>query len=633
MTIDRKIAEIIPLRKIQRKLDIFDYIIPPDLEDRIKTGCLVEIEFQKTVVQGLVINVKEESDIPVEKLKPLFKLLLEKPVLTKKYIELILKLSKYYFVSPSIFFTTFLPEIPKKEHKNLKIEQKEPKQTTSTENKTQPILFHYFKKQEKYSFYLETIKKNLEKEKQTLIIFPEIADLDEFLPIVSEFQNNLVIFENKSMHQYLEQWLDVTNNNKKIIVGTRSAIFSPLANPGTIIIDQEQDPSHKQEEPNPRYSTKIIAYYLSLLYNCQTVYTSFAPSIELYYKATQQNFNYLKSEILIPEIKINDLNNESKKGNYSPLAENILEMLKTSFQNKQKTFLFSVKKGFGKIVQCSDCGHTFTCPTCKTPLAFHLEENKMVCHFCQQKHNVANTCPNCHGSKIKYLGLGSEKIKKAINKILPQAKILEINLDTCPDRKKVLIDDYDFIIGTKFSFNKFNWDQIDNLAIINPDTLFHLHDYKANERAFQDIWQTISCFKNKTVYLQTFSPEHPLINYLKSTKPFEFYDKELTNRKNFKYPPFYKIIKLTIKNTDQAKTQAEALKIEKLLQENLNEKEEIITNPAAPSYRIKIRSFYIYNIIIRYSPVNVNALNQIFDFIDKNIPPDWIIDHEPENLD
>lgn len=632
-----KIAQIIPVTRLKRNLHYFDYLIPKDLLRRVKKGQLVEIPFRNKNIKGVIFNLTQQPEKSGIKLKTINQIIDPKSFLNIWQLKLIKFLSDYYFVSQSLLAKMIIPEIPKLQRQskekflanisfvnppalNIKIDQ--------LLRFKKPVLLRYFNFNKKIIAYLALIKKVSAKNKQILIIVPQLTDIAKIYQYLNEYKDITSVFLNDlAKNKYWQEWLKIKKGQAKIIIGTRSAIFAPFKNLGLIIIDQEENSNHKQEEPNPRYNVKNIALKLKELLNCKLFFASNSPSMSSLHEVARKNWQYLEIDKFKkqPQITIIDKQEEMRKGNYSIFSDELLNKITYHLQRVNKIFLFLNRKGLATLATCRDCGYLSTCPHCSLPLTLHANK-QLTCHHCSYKKDLLLSCPKCKSTNIKLTGTGTEKIEQEIKNIFPAAKIIKLDIDT-PFYNQDL-NKYDIIIGTQYAFNFINWEQIEFISVINADTLFYLPDFQAMEKTFNLLFKLATFINDerKELLIQTFTAKNYIFKAIKKLDYKLFYISELKERKAFNYPPLTKLIKLIYQSIEFNAGQKEIKSVyNKLKEQTQTNKNIIITRPLL-AHTQQVRGRFRWQIIIKLLDSQTNI-----DFLDK-LPENIIIDIEPISL-
>lgn len=624
-----KIAQIVPALRLKRNLQYFDYMIPLEIQAQVKIGQIVEIPFRNKNIKGLILTLSDSQEDTTYELKPINRIIEAIRPFADWQIKLLQYLAESNFISLGAALNMLLPDIPLKKSnriKNLKINFLEYSQIKVDLNPllagAKIALIKYYNQKIKINAYVQLINEYIKQDKQVLIICPKLIQVKQIYQYLEKYKDfTSLLLNDLAKNSYWQEWQAIKNNEKKIIIGTRSAIFAPVDNLGLIIIDEEDDESHKQEEPNPRYHAKNVALKLQELTGAKLLFCSQTPSLNSLYKVTQKEWDYFeldkasKSET----IRIIDLQDEFKKGNYNILSEFLQEKISQALLDKKHVFLFLNRKGLANVIKCKDCGAVAQCPVCKLPLAVH-EDKKLHCHHCQKLFDNVLTCGKCHGSQLKYSGYGLDKIAAEINIQFPQAK--QIKIDKESEISSDLVN-YDIIIGTQYCFDLLDWQKIGLIGVINSDIQLLLPDYKSSEKSFNLLSKLIINNPGKDIVFQTFSPER--LALVKNLDTKKFFQEEIRDRKLMQYPPFSRLIKLIYQSVEFNFGQNEVDNLHRKLKKALNNQDCII-NPPALIYTQQLRGKYRWQIIIKV----INSKADL-EFL-KSLPDEVIIDVDPESL-
>lgn len=420
----------------------------------------------------------------------------------------------------------------------------------------------------KTRIYIELIKECIAKGKQVLYLLPEIALTTQIVDrLTSVFEGDIGVYHSKmNNNQRVELW-NATLNGKSLIMGARSSLFLPFSNLGLIIIDEEHDSSYKQSDPSPRYNARDSALYLSTLTGAKVIMGSATPSLSTYMSAKLGKYGLVKllerhGNAVLPEMKIIDLRDKYKKGLMHSIFSNDLEhAIQQALDKKEQVLLFQNRRGYSPTLKCKTCDFHASCPNCDVSLTVHQIFHELRCHYCGFKTKVPKDCPQCGSNDLDKLGFGTEKIELEIQKHFPDARVKRMDYDTAKTKaayQKIIHDfqngDIDILVGTQMITKGLDFDNISVVGILNADRLLFFPDFYANERAFQLITQVAGRAGRKekkgTVMIQTFSPLHPVILETQNYNYRQYYRRELSERKHFRYPPYYRMIRVTVKHKD-----------------------------------------------------------------------------------
>ena len=465
----------------------------------------------------------------------------------------------------------------------------------------------------KTRLYIELIKKTIAEGKQVLYLLPEIALTTQIVDRLSQvFKGDIGVYHSKmNNNERVELW-NASLNGKSLIMGARSSLFLPFSNLGLIIIDEEHDSSFKQSDPSPRYNARDCALFLSVLTNAKVLMGSATPSLSSYLNASSGKYGLVKllerhGPSVLPEMQIIDLREKYKKGLMSSIFSNDLKHhIEEALINKEQILLFQNRRGYSPTLKCKQCDFHAGCPNCDVSLTLHQYFNELRCHYCGYKHPLPNSCPQCGSKDLEKLGFGTEKIELEIQKIFPQAKVKRMDYDTAKTKaayERIISDfqdgEIDILVGTQMITKGLDFDNISVVGILNADRLLFFPDFSANEKAFQLITQVAGRAgrrqKKGKVIIQTFSPLHPVIVETQTYNYRHFYTRELDERKRFLYPPFFRMIRITVKHK-QFKTAEEASTIlTKRLQSALGNR---VIGPSIPGIS-RIRGMYQFQITVK----------------------------------
>ena len=481
-------------------------------------------------------------------------------------------------------------------------------------NSPDTFLIHGVTGSGKTEVYMEIIDHYLSLGKSSIVLVPEISLTPQ---MVSRFRAR---FGDKiaALHSALsdgekyDEWRRIVRGEVSIVIGARSAIFAPLTNIGVIIIDEEHSDSYKQSDPNPRYNAKEVAILRSKYHNCSVVFGSATPSLEVMARAKKGVFKYLSlpnrvNGKSLPSVEIIDMNQEMKtsKGHFSTqLVSSIDETLK---RNEQVILLLN-RRGYSNFITCKNCGYTFKCPNCDITLTYHKSSNTLRCHYCGYGEKVYDKCPSCDEESLNRLGVGTQKVEEELNNIFPSARVLRMDYDTTSRKgmHEEMINsfknhEYDILLGTQMVAKGLDFSLVTLVGVINADTSLNIPDFRSSENTFSLLSQVAGrsgrSDKSGKVIVQTFNPDHYAISFVKKHDYLSFYEKEMSIRRQLKYPPYFYLCNIRISGKDSSYVFGEAIKIKNSLERNL--KNYIILGPTA-STLFRINNIFRYNIVLKY---------------------------------
>ncbi len=514
-----------------------------------------------------------------------------------------------------------LPELSKGQQKSID----EIDEIFKTKNH---VLLHGVTGSGKTRIYQEYIKRTFDKGGQVLFLVPEIGLTTQLINrLAAVFGKEVYIFHSKlNQNERVEIW-NAVKNGKPIILGARSGIFLPFRNLKLIIVDEEHDNSYKQQNPSPRYNARDVAAYLGAIDDIKVIFGSATPSLESYYNTKTEKYGYVRlnerfGNVSMPEIRIIDMRHKSMLlPNNSKYSIALTSMIQNTLNNNEQVLLFQNRRGYSPTLICNNCGWNSQCINCDVSMTYHKYHNELKCHYCGHREKVPEYCPRCGKSGLSFLGYGTEKIEDELKIIFPDAKVRRMDIDTVRTKNDIerLMAEFDtgkidILVGTQMITKGLDFDHIGMVGVIDIDRLMQFPDFRANERAFQLVLQVGGRAgrrkKQGLVIIQTHNPQHPMLNDVLNTDYESFVMRELEERKLFKYPPFNRIIEITIMHKKPDKCFQGASNMADLLKSRLLQR---VVGPAIPGIS-RVRGFYQYRIMIKLEKSGLN-IPQVKDFI------------------
>jgi primosomal protein N' (replication factor Y) len=466
----------------------------------------------------------------------------------------------------------------------------------------------------KTHIYSHLIKETLDKKQQILYLLPEIALTSQLITRLEKyFGNNLVVSHSKfSKNERVEVYLKIAAGDPLLIVGTRSSVFLPFQDLGLIIVDEEHENSFKQHEPAPRFNARDTALYLSNKLGANIILGSATPAIESFYNAKNAKYSLIElteryDNAILPRIKVVDMQQQKKQKRIKGIfSDTLLDAIESTKSVGKQTILFQNKKGYVPVLECNVCSWTPKCKNCDISLTYYKYQNNLRCHYCGYTQPVIHQCSACGNKGIELIGYGTERIEDELKLYLPDLKIkrLDYNTTRLKNAHKNIINEFasgkiDVLIGTQMVAKGLDFENVRTVGILNADHLLNFPDFRANERTYQLLTQVAGRAGRRKeqgeVYIQTSKPDHFIIDKIVQHNYLEMYDMEIVERENFDYPPFNRLIKITLKHKD-------ALELYKIGQHTKN---HLLTyfgtsllGPEKP-YISKIRNLYILNFVIK----------------------------------
>ncbi|WP_333821234.1 replication restart helicase PriA [Ohtaekwangia sp.] len=467
----------------------------------------------------------------------------------------------------------------------------------------------------KTEIYINLIRKALDSNTQVLYLLPEIALTTQIVQRLKKvFGASMGIYHSKfSDAERVEVWNGVLQGKFNFIVGVRSSIFLPFDNLGLIIVDEEHDASYKQQEPAPRYNARDVAMVMAQMHHAKVLLGSATPSVESYYQAQQGKYGLVEltkrfGDAQLPQVVLADMGRERKqktiKGEFSGL---LLKKIEDALASKEQVIIFQNRRGYSPMVNCEDCGWVPKCVNCAVSLTYHQFRNALVCHYCGYKETLPQQCPVCTSTRIRTVGYGTEKLEEELSLHFPSAQVQRMDLDTTRSKTgyETIIDQFErgetnILVGTQMVTKGLDFDHVSLVGIFNADRMIHFPDFRSYERAFQLITQVSGRAgrrdKPGLVVIQTSSPDHPLLQTILRHNFREFFSAQLADRQAHDYPPFTRLIEITIKHTDKKTCRNASETLAEQLRLHLSYIR--ILGPGEPAIS-KIRNQFLMNILLK----------------------------------
>lgn len=477
-------------------------------------------------------------------------------------------------------------------------------------------LLHGVTSSGKTEIYTKLIEQYIAQGKQVLYLLPEIALTTQLVSrLTKHFGNKVAVFHSKySNNERVEVWQNVLqqSQNAQIVIGARSALFLPFANLGLIIVDEEHEPTFKQQDPAPRYHARDAAIVLANAHQSKVLLGSATPSIETYYNATSGKFGLVVlkerfGKVQMPEIELVDLKDsyfrKRMKGHFSLT---LIEQITEAFSNNEQVILFQNRRGFSPVLECLTCGHVPQCPQCDVSLTYHKYKNQLRCHYCGYNMAKPTNCHSCSSVDLETKGFGTEQIELELASLFPNKNIKRMDQDTTRGKYSFekIIDGFknreiDVLVGTQMLAKGLDFDNVSLVGIMNADNMLYHPDFRAFERSYQMMTQVAGrsgrSEKRGKVIIQTYNPLHNIIQQVTHNDYEGMYKEQLYERKIYYYPPFYRLVRLTLKHRDFEKLKEGSMWLYQVLKQNLSIP---VLGPEEPAVS-RIRNEYIRTIMIK----------------------------------
>ncbi|MBI3536471.1 MAG: primosomal protein N', partial [Chloroflexi bacterium] len=535
---------------------------------------------------------------------------------------------------------------------------------------TDCFLLHGVTGSGKTEIYLRAIAETIAHGKHAIALVPEISLTPQTIRrFGARFPNRLAVFHSKlSLGERYDTWRRCREGQVDVVIGSRSALFLPLARLVLIVLDEEHDAAYKQDA-TPHYHARAVALELAQRVGATVILGSATPDLESYFRATRGEFTLLEmpKRILghtqkmtndklqmtndklkmedeepryaeLPPVHIVDLRAELKAGNRSMFSRALQTEMARALAAREQIILFLNRRGSATIILCRDCGYVFKCKRCDNPMTFHIATNELLCHHCGRRDHVPTKCPNCGSARIRYLGTGTEKVEEEIQRLFSTARTVRWDVDVTRGKdaheeilQKFILHQADILIGTQMIAKGLDLPLVTLVGVVNADTALNLPDFRAGERTFQILSQVAGragrSARGGQVILQTYNPEHYAIQAASAHDYRAFYAREIAFRQEQNYPPFTRLIRLLYHHASEKRAQEEATRMYRALAARIAQKglPALDLIGPAPAFFRKERGEYRYQILARGE--NPHALVEEIAF-----PLGWRVDVDPVSV-
>jgi len=618
---------------------LFSYRVPQRFQKDVAVGKRAWVPFHNKRKVGYIVGLRKKADI--ENTKPIQEVIDEEPIIDEALLTLTKRLAEYYFASWGQAIEAALPaalrrgkvkmgyrETSSGEDLYPKEDKKPPQSLTTEQNdalnlilkslenhKYATFLLHGITASGKTEIYLRVIKKCIENDYSSIILVPEISLTPQTVGrFKSRFGQKIAVLHSRlSDGMRFHEWVRIKSGEAKIVVGARSAIFSPVQKLGVIILDEEHETSYKQEEM-PRYHAREVAKMRARILGCPLVLGSATPSIESYYNTEKGDFELLKltrriEKMILPKVTIVDMKREVAESRRSFTFSRLLKnKIEAAVEKNEQVILFLNRRGFSTFVNCKKCGFVIKCSRCDSVMVYHSKAQDLICHWCNSRITPPKICPSCESGYMQYFGLGTEKVEEELRRMLPYVKIGR--MDTDSTRKKgthaSILGDFKrgaikVLIGTQMIAKGLDFPNVTLVGVISADTALNLPDFRSSERTFSLLTQVAGRAGRGElggeVVIQTYAPDHYAVTSSIIHDYQAFYKREIASRKELELPPFCHLVRLTLQGSSDEATQETALALSDRLRD-VSKKHISILGPV-PAVISKLRGKYRWNIIIK----------------------------------
>lgn len=606
-------------------------------------GSRVIVPLMKKVVRGIVLREHTEpvDEAFLSKIRPITEVSETAPVVSAEQLALWQWMSGYYMCTLGEVMAAAIPSgvderllNPPKRARNVLKPYTGPIEPAHALSEAQAksadeierfwsegkdiVLLHGVTSSGKTDLYIHLIEKQLANGKNVLYLVPEIALTTQLTTRLQRvFGDRLIVYHSRFTDAEREQRykqisaFSSQHSEPFVVIGARSAIFLPIPDVGLVIVDEEHDPSYKQAEPNPRYHARAAAIMLAKTHQAKVLLGTATPSIESYYLAQKGVYGLVSMTerfggVELPDISLIDLRKQyERKEMYGHFSDPLVEKIRQCLADHKQVILFQNRRGYAPQLQCMACGQPPRCVQCDVPMTLHMSDRELRCHYCGYKTPIPPVCPSC-GGELKAIGFGTERIEDEIQALFPDARVLRMDLDTTRNKSayqdiinRFAEHECDILVGTQMVTKGLHFDDVRLVAVLNADPLFNQPDFRAYERAFQMLEQVAGRAGRKgtkgEVMIQTFDPSHAVLQMVGNHDYRALYDQQIAERELFHYPPFYRMIRLTMKDHNGVKIHAAATELQTYLARVFGRRVSAVIIPSVE----RVQAYYIRELTLR----------------------------------
>lgn len=626
-----KYVEVITSLPIDRT---FQYRVPDSVQHAPEVGKRVHIPFRSSKRIGYIVKIEEEA--MVENPKDLLDIIDEEAIFTPDMIDLARWVKDNYFCSWGEALEAMIPgalkhgktsmtsrikekpqEVEPTEPHEPNREQKEVLEDVTKcldEGRHEVFLLHGITGSGKTEIYLQAMENVISKGKSGIILVPEISLTPQTVErFKSRFGDMVAVFHSKMLQSAkFAEWKRIKKGEAKVVVGPRSAIFSPIVKPGLFVVDEEHEPSYKQED-SPRYHAREVAIERAKEANAPVILGSATPSLESYHRASTGEYKLVEltqriKEKELPKVKLVDMRLEFDTRCGKKVISKIMEeSLRKDLSKKQQALVFLNRRGFSTFVICKGCGYLAKCPRCDSPMVYHRSKKGLICHYCGHTESPLKICPSCNKEYLMYRGTGTQKVEEELKIVIPDARIARMDSDTMSKRgahNKVLSSfkkhDIDVIVGTQMIAKGLDFPKVTLVGVVSADANLNLPDFRSGERTFNLITQVAGRAGRGDlggeVIVQTFTPENYAVKLAAKHDYEAFYSHEVQSRRELNFPPFINLIKITVRSRKEENVIKATERLAKTLKKKMPDVDMI---GPVPSPMAMLRGYHRWNVIIK----------------------------------
>lgn len=626
-----EIAVALPLDKL------FQYSIPDDLASSVRVGSRVFVPFGPRTIVGYVVGLSEVAE--VRSVKSVKGVIDKEPILNGEMLSLTKWVGENYFCSWGEAISAVIPQgikkgkesigsrlksheepavahAPSDPHILMEEQDKALAQISDAINNGCPATFllHGITASGKTEVYLQAIELVLQKGRQAIMLVPEIALTPQTIErFVSRFGHRVaVIHSHLTPAKRFLEWKKIRDGKADIVVGARSAIFSPMSRLGLIIIDEEHETTYKQDDV-PRYHAREVAVERSRLNNCPLILGSATPSLESYYKARKGEYRLIRltkriDDRFLPKMKIVDMRMElATRKKIEVFSKVLLDAIDKAINAGKQVIIFLNRRGFSTFINCKKCGLVMKCRRCDAVMVYHFDEKKLMCHYCNYAQTPPDICPKCRSAYIRYFGLGTEKVESELSHKFAHVKMARMDSDTTSAKgshDKILgkfkSGEVKMLVGTQMIAKGLDFPEVTLVGVVSADVTLNVPDFRSSERAFNLLTQVGGRAGRGEdageVIVQTYAPDHYAILAAAKHDYERFYEEEIKSRKELYFPPFVNLVKVVVRARNDELASKTAGELAEALR--IADKDAMIAGPA-PAPMARVRGYFRYNVLLK----------------------------------
>ncbi|MFA5054878.1 MAG: primosomal protein N' [Dehalococcoidia bacterium] len=520
---------------------------------------------------------------------------------------------------------------------------REIKAAMTISKKPEVFLLHGVTGSGKTEIYLRALEQTIEIGKKAIVLVPEIALTPQTVArFAARFPGRIAVLHSKlSMGEKFDEWWRIKQGEFDVVIGPRGAVFAPQPDLGLIVVDEEHEWTYKQHEQSPRYNAKDVAIELARLTGATVILGSASPDVISYHRSRRGEYRLLEMPERIAkgekQVRIVDMREELKAGNRSIFSRALSSDIGRALAAQEQVILFLNRRGAATFVQCRDCGHVLRCRRCDISMTYHSADEDLVCHHCNSHQKLPSVCPECKSKRIRFLGLGTQKVEEEIKLLFPQARLMRWDRDVISSKysheeilERFMAHEADILIGTQMIAKGLDFPLVTLVGVINADVNLNLPDFRSAERTFQLLSQVAGRAGRGAlggqVIVQSYSPEHYAVACVAEQDYACFYEKEIALRRQYRNPPFSRLARLlyTDTNDENCRRESEAM-YRRLKSEADSWGAQVSLIGPAPAFVRRVRGRYRWQIVMRADDP-ASLLSKM------SIPPRWAVDIDPVSL-